>query len=86
MKRILKYILLLLGWLFIAISILDFSLSRNTDMSILFGGIGTAILFVQSIIETKMDETVNKTIDIVTRKLSVIYFIVSIILFVLYFI
>ena len=55
-------------------------------MSILLGGIGTAILFVQSIIEAKMDETVNKTIDIVTRKLSVLYFIVSIILFVLYFI
>ena len=86
MKRILKFILLVLGWLLIAISIIDFSLLKNTDMSILLGGIGTAILFVQSIIEAKMDETVNKTIDIVTRKLSVLYFIVSIILFVLYFI
>lgn len=85
MTKIIKYILLFLGWMFIAISIIKYSLSQKIDQSILFCGIGTAVLFIQAIFETKRDETVNKTFDIINRKLSVIYLIVSIILFALYF-
>ena len=86
MNKFLKYCFLILGWGFVILSLLFLSVFKNTDKAALFGSIGAFILFLQSIVEIKKDEAFNKSIDIVGRKLNIIYIIVSILLFILYFI
>lgn len=85
MNKFLKYCFLILGWGFVILSLLFLSVFKNTDKAALFGSIGAFILFLQSIVEIKKDETVNKSIDIVCRKVSILYLVVSVILFISYF-
>ena len=86
MNKYLKYFFIILGWGFILLAILFLCIFNNTDRAIIFGGIGSFLLFIQSICEIKKDETLNKSIDIVGRKVNIIYLIVSILLFIVYFI
>ncbi len=86
MNKYLKFFFIILGWGFILLAILFLCIFKNTDSAIIFGGIGPFLLFMQSIFEIKKDETLNKSIDIVGRKVNIIYLIVLILLFIVYFI
>ena len=86
MNKIVKYLSLVVGWIFVFLSLTTIVLFHNTKKSIILGAIGTFILFLQSLIVIRKEESETKSVNIVSKKLNIIYLIISILLAVLYFI
>ena len=86
MNKFIKYLLLVLGWIFVFLSLTTIVYVHDIQKAIIFGAIGTLILFLQSLIVIRKEESETKSVSIVSRKLNIIYLIISILLVVLYFI